>query len=124
MKQILFLLLFTVVLAIGCATPRTQSDPRIVIDSSVPSAVQVLTVDYGKTKGENPVVSLSVRNTGHFSRRIQYRAVWFDQSGNPVDSVVSNWKSATLDSGETADLRAVSPRADAETFRFELRKAN
>lgn len=123
MKRFLFPLLFAVILAAGCATSRVAADPRVVVDSSVPSAIHVLAVDYGATKGENAVVSLTVRNTGSFTRRIQYRAVWFDPNGNPVDSVVSIWKTATLDPGETADFRAVSPRADAEGFRFELRKA-
>ena len=111
-------------LAAGCATvPRTAADPRIAVDDSVASVVKVLTVDYGETAGSNAVVTVSVRNTARSTCRIRYRTVWFDPQGNSVDSVVSVWKTATLDSGEIADLRAVSPRPDAKDFRFEIRKA-
>jgi len=123
MKKTAAALLSALVFAAGCATSRVDADPRVVVDSSVPSSIRVLAVDYGETKGDNPVVSVSVRNTGSLTRRLQYRTVWFDPNGNPIDSVLSIWKSATLDSGEIADFRAVSPRADADGFRFEIRKA-
>lgn len=124
MKRLLLLLLPAVAaLAAGCATTsRLDADPRIVVDPSVSSAIQVLTVDYGETQGANPVVSLAVRNDGGTPRRIRYRAVWFAPDGNPVDSILSIWKSSTLDPGEIADIRAVSPRPDAQDFRIEIRK--
>lgn len=124
MKRILMLLAVLAGLAAGCATaPRTGADPRIVVDDSVASDVKVLTVDYGETPGGNAVVTVSVRNTARSTCRISYRTVWFDPQGNTFDSVVSVWKSATLDSGEIADLRAVSPRSDTKDFRFQIRKA-
>ncbi len=110
-------------LAAGCATSRVAADPRIVVDPSVSSLVKVLTVDYGETKGANPVVALSLQSTSGRTRKIQYRTVWFDANGAPVASALSLWKTATLDPDEIADLRAVAPRSDVNGFRVEIRKA-
>lgn len=126
MKRILILLAILILagFAAGCATaPRTVADPRIAVDDSIDSLVKVLTVDYGETAGGNAVVTVSVRNAARSTCRIRYRTVWFDPQGNTFDSLVSVWKSATLDSGEIADLRAVSPRSDTKDFRFEIRRA-
>ena len=121
MKKTL-LLLSSLALLAGCASPRV-ADPRIVVDPSASSIVQVLTVDYGATKGANPVVALSVKSTSGSVRKIQHRTVWFDQNGAAINTILSKWKTVTLDPGEVADLRAVAPRADAQGFRFEIRKA-
>lgn len=124
MKKHLLSLCAVALLAAGCVSAsRLDADPRIVVDASVKSAIEVLTVDYGETHGGNSVVTLAVRNTGGSVRRIQYRTVWFREDGNPVESIVSIWKNCTLDPGEIADLRSVSPRADARDFRVEVRRA-
>lgn len=114
--------LFALALLAGCATSRV-ADPRVVVDPSAASIVEVLSVDYGETKGANPVVALSVRSTSGSVRRIQHRAVWFDPNGAALDPTLSIWKTVTLDPGEVADLRAVAPRSDAQGFRFEIRRA-
>ena len=121
MKKTL-LLLSSLALLAGCASPRV-ADPRIVVDPSASSIVQVLTVDYGATKGANPVVALSVKSTSGSVRKIQHRTVWFDPNGAAINTILSKWKTVTLDPGEVADLRAVAPRADAQGFRFEIRQA-
>lgn len=121
MKKTL-LLLSSLALLAGCASPRV-ADPRIVVDPSASSIVQVLTVDYGATKGSNPVVALSVKSTSGSVRKIQHRTVWFDPNGAAINTILSKWKTVTLDPGEVADLRAVAPRADAQGFRFEIRQA-
>lgn len=116
-------ILAAVALAAGCATSRVAADPRIVVDPSVSSIVRVLTVDYGETKGSNPVVALSVQSTSSSQRKIQYRTVWIGANGSAMDSALSIWKTLTLDPGEVGDIRAVAPRADVSGFRVELRKA-
>lgn len=107
----------------GCATSRTAADPRIVIDSSASGLVRVLTVDYGETKGDNPVVALSLQSTSGSQRKLNYRAIWIGADGAAMDSALSIWKTVTLDPGEVADIRAVSPRSDVKGFRIEVRKA-
>lgn len=118
-----FALAAAVAVCAGCATSRVASDPRIVVDPSVSSLVKVLTVDYGETKGANPVVALALQSTSGRTRRIQYRTVWLDKNGAAVSSALSVWKTATLDPDEVADLKAVAPRSDVSGFRVEIRKA-
>lgn len=108
--------------AIGCASHRI-ADPRIVIDPSASSIVKVLTVDYGETKGANPVVSLSLQSTSGHTRHIEYRTVWLGANGAAIDSALSIWKPVTIDPREVADLKSVSPRSDVTGFRIEIRKA-
>ena len=110
-------------LAAGCATSRESADPRIVVDPSASSILRVLTVDYGETKGGNPIVALSVRSTSSSQRRIQYRTVWIGANGSAMDSALSVWKTMTLNPDEIGDIRAVAPRSDVSGFRVELRKA-
>ena len=110
-------------LLVGCATSPVTADPRIVVDPAAASIVDVLTVDYGETKGGNPVVSATVRSKKGSQRKIQYRTVWIGPNGAAIDSALSLWKTATLDPREVADLHAVAPRPDVEGFRLEIRKA-
>ena len=123
MEKIVMPALAAIALLVGCATSRIAADPRIVVDSSASSIVRVLTVDYGETKGANPVVSLSVQSTSGSQRRLQYRAIWIGADGGALDSALSIWKTVTLDPKEVADLKAIAPRADVKGFRIEIRKA-
>ncbi len=123
MKRTLLPFLTSLALLAGCATTRTSADPRIVLDSSAASIVDVLTVDYGETTGANPVVSLAVRSKSGSQRMIEYRAVWIGPNGAAIDSVLSIWKTVTLDPYEVADLKAVAPRSDVKGFRIEIRRA-
>lgn len=116
-------ILSSMVLLAGCASSRVAADPRIVVDSSASSLIKVLTVDYGATKGENPVVSLAVQSRKGSVRRIEYRAVWIGANGSAIDSPLSMWKTVTLDPHEVADLKSVAPRSDVQGFRLEIRKA-
>lgn len=108
--------------AVGCAS-RPVGDPRIVLDPSAAGLVRVLTVDYGETKGANPVVSLSLRSESRFTRRIEYRTVWLAPNGAALDSTLSIWKPMTLTPREVGNIQAVAPRSDVSGFRMEIRKA-
>ncbi len=108
--------------AAGCATQRV-GDPRIVLDRSAAGLVRILTVDYGETKGANPVVALSVQSTSGYTRRIEYRTVWLDPNGTALDSALSIWKPMTLNPREVGNIQAVAPRSDVSGFRMEIRKA-
>ena len=123
MKLVILPVLASLALLCGCASSRIASDPRIVMDPSAASIVKVLTVDYGETKGKNPVVSLSVRSESGSQRKIQYRTIWLGADGAVLDSALSIWKTVTLDPREVADLKGVAPRADVSGFRFEIRRA-
>ncbi len=117
------LLLSSLALLAGCGTTQIGADPRILIDSSADGLVKIISVDYGETQGNNPVVALSMMSTSDFERKIQYRTVWFDPNGAAIDSPLSKWKTVTIFSGEVSDIRAVAPRSDAQGFRIEIRKA-
>ena len=108
--------------AAGCATRRI-GDPRVILDSSAAGLVRVLTVDYGVTKGENPVVALSVQSTSGRTRKIEYRTVWLDPNGAAINSTLSIWKTLTLQPREVGNVKAVAPRSDVSGFRMEIRKA-
>ena len=123
MKCTMVSALAAIALFAGCATSRVASDPRIVIEPSASSLLRVLTVDYGQTQGANPVVSLAVQSISGSSRKIQYRTIWIAPNGSAIDSTLSVWKTVTLDPHEVADFKAIAPRADAQGFRMEIRKA-
>lgn len=107
---------------IGCASQRI-ADPRIVLDPSASGLVRVLTVDYGETKGANPVVALSLQSTSGYTRHIEYRTVWFAPNGAALDSALSIWKPLTLNPREIGNIQAVAPRSNVSGFRVEIRKA-
>ena len=123
-KETLLRLIATALLAgaVGCAS-RPIGDPRIVLDPSAAGLVRVLTVDYGETKGANPVVSLSLQSASRYTRRIEYRTVWLAPNGAALDSALSIWKPMTLNPREVGNIQAVAPRSDVSGFRMEIRKA-
>ena len=108
--------------AVGCASQRI-GDPRIVIDRSVAGLIRVLTVDYGATKGANPIVALSLQSTSGSTRKIEYRTIWLDPNGAALNSALSIWKPMTLDPREVGNIQAIAPRSDVSGFRMEIRKA-
>ena len=108
----------------GCATRQQNiGDPRIVLDKSATGLVRVLTVDYGATQGENPVVALSMQSTSGRTRKIEYRTVWLDPNGAALKSALSIWMPLTLQPREVGNIKAVAPRSDVSGFRMEIRKA-
>ena len=123
MRKTLLLLSSLALLASCSSTQVLDADPRIMIDSSAVGLVKIVSVDYGETQGNNPVVALSMMSTSDFERQIQYRTIWFDPNGAAIDSPLSKWKTVTIFSGEVSDFRAVAPRSDAQGFRIEIRKA-
>lgn len=123
-KHILSILaaLAVIIGATGCTTQRV-GDPRVVIDPSAAGLVRVLTVDYGETKGANPVVALSMQSTSGHTRKIEFRTVWLDPNGVALNSALSIWKPLTLQPREVGNVQAVAPRSDVSGFRMEIRKA-
>lgn len=122
MKKSLALIPVLALAMAGCATSRVEADPRVAIDPSASSLVEVLTVDYGESKTGSPTVTAAVRNKTSSVRRLEWRIVWIDANGRPDDSLLAAWKRFTLDPREIADLHSTSPRPDASGFRFEVRR--
>lgn len=118
-----FVLAAAVAVCAGCATSRVAADPRLVIDPSAKSVVEVLAVDYGQAKTGAPTVAATVKNRTSSVRRLEWRVVWIDANGRPDDSLLAAWKRFTLDPREITDLHSTSPRKDASGFRLEVRKA-
>lgn len=111
--------------AAGCASAPSpgDADPRIAIDRSAANLVRTVAVDYGTSKSDTPTLSVTVKSISGSTRKLQYRVVWMGANGLPLDSALSVWKIMTLDPGEIGDCRAIAPRSDVHSFRFELRKA-
>ena len=53
-----------------------------------------------------------------------YRFTWIDESGQPVDSILSGWQAVHTLPKTTATFSGVAPRPDIREFRAELMAAH
>lgn len=53
-----------------------------------------------------------------------YRFTWLDESGMPVESILSNWEAVHALPRARATFSGIAPRADVQHFRVELMAAH
>lgn len=105
--------------ASGCASPRV-GDPRIELLPSAARKVAVLSVGYTDAKDGARSVQLALRNRTGFYQRVQYKVVWF-ADGVEYDSILSKWKTASLQGREVLDIVETAPNAKLDSFRIQIK---
>ena len=51
----------------------------------------------------------------------EYRFLWFDSGGFPVESLTSTWTTCRFQRGQTRDFVGVAPTREVKHYRFEIR---
>lgn len=116
-------------------TPNTVNDSRFITDGYLKDRLVVRSVRTSRT-GENflkvQLEAVNVR-TGVLAQtwswmkddhpyKVMYKFDWFDQDGMQVQSVVSNWRQATVIPGETVYFQGVAPSAACNDFRISVKE--
>jgi uncharacterized protein YcfL len=113
----------------GCAPPRVHS-MRVEGDrtsATNPSPEELLSkiglrfIELVRSRSEGfPTVTITAMNPSPYPRAFQYRVVWFAPDGIPIESQTSRWMPESPLGGQTATIRSVAPRQNADGFRLEL----
>ena len=119
-------------------TPNTVADARFVTDGFLKDRLGLQSVTMGKTADGFKRVQLEVINlrtgvlsqawsgmTGENPYKIRYRFTWFDEDGMAVNNtVLADWRDATIIPGETLFLQSVAPTKNCSDFKISLKEAN
>ena len=119
-------------------TPNTVADARFVTDGFLKDRLGLQSVTMGKTADGFKRVQLEVINlrtgvlsqawsgiTGENPYKIRYRFTWFDEDGMAVNNtVLADWRDATIIPGETLFLQSVAPTKYCSDFKISLKEAN
>lgn len=119
-------------------TPNTVADARFVTDGFLKDRLGLQSVTMGKTADGFKRVQLEVINlrtgvlsqawsgiTGENPYKIRYRFTWFDEDGMAVNNtVLADWRDATIIPGETLFLQSVAPTRQCSDFKISLKEAN
>ena len=119
-------------------TPNTVADARFVTDGFLKDRLALQSVTLGKTADGFKRVQLEVINlrtgvlsqawsgiTGENPYKIRYRFTWFTEDGMAVNNtVLADWRDATIIPGETLYLQSVAPSKDCSDFKISLKEAN
>ena len=119
-------------------TPNTIADARFVTDGFLKDRLGLQSVTMGKTADGFKRVQLEVINlrtgvlsqawsgiTGENPYKIRYRFTWFDEDGMAVNNtVLADWRDATIIPGETLFLQSVAPYKNCSDFKVSLREAD
>lgn len=119
-------------------TPNTIADARFVTDGFLKDRLGLQSVTMGKTADGFKRVQLEVINlrtgvlsqawsgiTGENPYKIRYRFTWFDEDGMAVNNtVLADWRDATIIPGETLFLQSVAPTKNCSDFKISLKEAN
>lgn len=118
-------------------TPNTVNDTRFITDGFLKDRLALKSVNVSKTSLGFMRVQLEAVNirTGAFAQvwsgitgenpyKIRYKFSWFTQDGMAVDSIASNWQTATVIPGETVYLQSVAPSKNCHDFKISLKEAN
>ena len=116
-------------------TPNNVTDTRFVTDGYLKDRLALRSVRTSRT-GENflkvQLEAVNVR-TGVLAQtwswmkddhpyKVMYKFDWFDQDGMQVQSVVSNWRQATVIPGESVYFQGVAPSAACNDFRISVKE--
>ena len=119
-------------------TPNTIADARFVTDGFLKDRLGLQSVTMGRTADGFKRVQLEVVNlrtgvlsqawsgiTGENPYKIRYRFTWFDEDGMAVNNtVLADWRDATIIPGETLFLQSVAPTKNCSDFKISLKEAN
>ena len=119
-------------------TPNTVADARFVTDGFLKDRLGLQSVTMGRTADGFKRVQLEVINlrtgvlsqawsgiTGENPYKIRYRFTWFDEDGMAVNNtVLADWRDATIIPGETLFLQSVAPTKNCSDFKISLKEAN
>ena len=113
------------------------ADSRFVTDGFLRDRLFLRQVNTSRTSDGFLRVQLEAVNvrTGWFSQLwswmtgenpypIHYKFIWFDQNGMAMESILSDWRNATVIPGETLYLQSVAPSRDCADFKISLREYN
>lgn len=117
-------------------TPNTISDSRFITDGFLKDRLALRKVTVSQTPEGFMRVQLEAVNvrtgvlaqawsgmTGENPYRIRYKFTWFTQDGMAVDSILSDWRIATVIPGEIVHLQGVAPDANCRDFQISLQEA-
>ena len=119
-------------------TPNTITDSRFVTDGFLKRRLALQSLTTGRTADGFMRAQLEVVNvrTGAFAQmwsditdenpyKIRYRFTWFTEDGMAVNNtILSDWKDATIIPGETLFLQSVAPYKNCNDFKISLREAD
>ena len=119
-------------------TPNAIADARFVTDGFLKDRLGLQSVTMGRTADGFKRVQLEVINlrtgvlsqawsgiTGENPYKIRYRFTWFDEDGMAVNNtVLADWRDATIIPGETLFLQSVAPTKYCSDFKISLKEAN
>lgn len=100
---------------VGCAT--VNRFPNVTVYGS---AIQIHGVIDSRTPDGVPEVVVSGASTALNDRSARYRAVWFDQQGRPIETIISAWTELTLQGERPFSMRMVGPGERARSYQVEI----
>lgn len=118
-------------------TPNTITDARFITDGFLKDRLALKSLVVSKTPEGFMRVQLEAVNvrTGVLAQawsgmtnenpyKIRYKFTWFTQDGMAVDSILSDWRTATVIPGETVYLQGVAPDSNCRDFQISLKESN
>jgi uncharacterized protein YcfL len=109
----------------ACTTQKATELPRwhdrVSVDSDI-LGLKVIDVFENFAPDGTPIVIFVAQSSNISRQSLRLRALWFDSTGTPMRTAVSNWQQRTLESGQKLELRFVGPSVNAQTYRIEVQK--
>lgn len=102
------------------AQPNIVDDKRIITDPTLAYTVRITAINEARLDNGRLKVQAQLHNPDKQAHTIHYRFEWIDHEGMVQPSITSNWKSTTLQGGQTQFVSATCPHRDAVDFRLEL----
>jgi len=135
--------LCALILAVACVGSGCRSLPKIKVIESRPrgtcagktyvdSYLNVREIETREVNGDLLQIHLQVeakqrpwyqRNRGSQTRDVnfQYRCIWLDADGVPLETLTSTWETLALEVGAMKDIVATAPLPTAKDWRMEIR---
>lgn len=95
-------------------------DARVFLSSS--AALRARVLDVQEEFLSDGTLRIHVQGTAKTSRDfvLRYRVLWFNESGIPIKTVMSTWKTLTVRGRRPFDITGVSPNPSATDYRIEI----
>ncbi len=139
-KPLLICLAMTalVTLSTGCTSPATTGSnqvtgtvtglpevqqQRVTIDGELEKVLQISDIKARRLDGFLQV-QVTLRSLAAETLPLETKFEWFDRDGFKIDNTAELWRPSQISGGATSEISAMAPKAESETFRFQVRRAN
>ncbi|MGC6476321.1 MAG: DUF1425 domain-containing protein [Parvibaculales bacterium] len=118
---------FTVIIVCGvlaaCATGPVPDWQKNLTYRGAKLKVENIKLTNSQKAGKTLLIKAKVKQPSSAAKsgKVKYRVIWYDVDGQPIKSILSDWKQAYYKTGTYLEIQQVAPNPNVVGYRVEIK---